>query len=107
MGADRVIVDIAAINEYGKNVIVFDLGTALTMDLIVNYQYVNGYIFPGLRLMKESLANGTSLLENFEFKNISEKKICDNTLSQINDAILLGIFGVINQYLFENQHRKS
>lgn len=99
MGADRVVVDYATVKKYGKNVIVFDLGTAMTVDVIVNGQYKSGYIYPGLRLIRESLVGGASQLNTFEFKHLTANSEAVDTYSQLNDGILLGLIGTINQYI--------
>ncbi len=99
MGADRVVVDYAAIEKYGKDIIVFDLGTAVTVDVIKNEEYQTGYIFPGLRLIRDSLTAGASQLKTFDFFELSEENTAVNTLSQLNDGILYGLLGVINQYI--------
>ncbi len=99
MGADRVVVDYATIKKYGENIIVFDLGTAITVDVIKSGQYKTGYIFPGLRLIRDSLTAGTSQLKDFEFFELSADKTAVTTLTQLNDGIMYGLLGVINQYI--------
>ncbi len=97
LGADRVVVDVAAINKYGKDVIVFDLGTAITVDAIKDGGYTTGYIFPGIRLIRDSLIAGASQLNTFEFTNLSDTAL--DTFTQLNDGIMYGVLGSINQYI--------
>lgn len=99
MGADRVVVDYAALSKYGENVIVFDLGTAMTVDVLKEGQYKTGYIFPGLRLIRDSLTGGTSQLKDFDFFELENRNVAVNTLTQLNDGIMYGLLGVINQYI--------
>lgn len=99
MGADRVVVDVAAINKYGKDVIVFDLGTAITVDAIKDGGYMSGYIFPGIRLIRDSLIAGASQLDTFEFTNLSKTNTALDTFTQLNDGIMYGVLGSINQYI--------
>lgn len=99
MGSDRVVVDTAAINKYGSNVIVFDLGTAITADVIKDNTYCSGYIFPGIRLVRDSLIDGTSQLETFEFVSLTENNQALNTFAQLNDGIMYGVLGSINQFI--------
>jgi len=103
MGADRVVVDYASLDEYGQNLIIFDLGTAITVDVFKENKIINGYIFPGLRLMKESLIDGTSLLNTFSFNELNSKTMCLNTESQLNDGLIYGLIGVLNQYITVNK----
>lgn len=102
MGCDRVIVDFAAIQKYGKNCIVFDIGTALTIDVIYNTTYLNGYIFPGIDLNKRILIEGATLLDDFKFRSLREDNMCLDTISQLNDGIIYGSLGAIKVYIQEN-----
>ncbi len=99
MGADRVVVDVATINKYGKDAIVFDLGTAITVDAIKDGGYKSGYIFPGIRLIRDSLIAGASQLQTFEFNNLSKTNTALDTFTQLNDGIMYGVLGSINQYI--------
>lgn len=108
MGCDRVIVDYAATKKYGSNCMIIDLGTALTIDVIVNNTYFNGYIFPGIELNKKILIEGTTLLDDFTFGKLNDTNMCLDTYSQLNDGIILGTIGVIRVYIQENiQHFKK
>ncbi len=99
MGADRVVVDAAATQKYGKNIIVFDLGTAITVDVIKDMRYSTGYIFPGIRLVRDSLIGGTSQLKTFEFVGLNQANAALDTFTQLNDGIMYGVLGCINQYI--------
>ncbi len=99
MGADRVVVDVAAIEKYGKNIIVFDLGTAITVDVLKNQRYSTGYIFPGIRLVRDSLISGASQLQTFEFVGLNQDDAALDTFTQLNDGIMYGVLGCINQYI--------
>ncbi len=99
MGADRVVVDAAAIQKYGSDVIVFDLGTAITVDVIKDSAYKTGYIFPGIRLIRDTLISGASQLNTFEFNSLSKTDEALDTITQLNDGILYGVLGCINQYI--------
>ena len=103
MGADRVVVDYASVSEYGDNLIIFDLGTAITLDVFKEKLLINGYIFPGLKLLRKSLVDGTSLLSTFHFGKLNENNMCLDTKSQLNDGIVYGLIGAINQYIKENK----
>ena len=56
VGQDRLLGAYAAMKLYGKPLIVVDLGTAITFDVISKKgEYLGGAIVPGLRLSAESL----------------------------------------------------
>lgn len=60
MGVDRWLAMIAAARQFSGNLLVVDIGTALTVDVVrADGRHLGGYIFPGRRLMRESLLGGT------------------------------------------------
>ncbi len=94
LGEDRVINIVALKDKYPK-MIVFDYGTALTVDVIDNEHYKTGYIYPGLESVLDALVNNADKLEGFEIKNYVDGPLL-NTEDQINNSIILGFFGIIN-----------
>ena len=60
LGVDRWLAVLAAFEKTGRAAVVVDAGSALTVD-IVNSEGVHqgGYIVPGVRLLQESLWQGT------------------------------------------------
>lgn len=99
MGSDRVIVDSASIHKYGKNVIVIDLGTAVTLDLIKDKRYMSGYIYPGLATSLNALISNASMLNEITFKSIQEDGVCLDTEKQINDGLIIGILGAMSKLI--------
>jgi len=95
LGKDRLASVVGANNIYpNTNVLVIDLGTAATFDLINdNNQYLGGNISPGLAMRFKALHNYTNKLPLLGKKN-KYPFIAKNT----NDAI---ISGVQNGLLFE------
>jgi type III pantothenate kinase len=61
LGVDRWLAAIEAFYESGGNACcVFDLGTAITLDVVdENGRHKGGYIVPGLTMMRESLLKST------------------------------------------------
>jgi len=61
MGVDRWVALVAAWAEFGGACLVVDAGTAITLDALDdNGVHIGGQIIPGISLMAESLATGTS-----------------------------------------------
>ena len=61
LGVDRCLAMVAAYNRCRHGVLVIDCGSAMTADLIsATGRHIGGYIFPGFRLLKQSLLSGTS-----------------------------------------------
>lgn len=66
VGADRIAGAIGAVKAFpGKNLIIIDMGTATTVDVITKGRdYLGGAILPGMRLGMQSLhANTAKLME--------------------------------------------
>jgi len=62
LGVDRWLAIVGAAHSYGKPVVIWDLGTATTLDAVdAEGQHLGGYIFPGPATMLEALRSGTML----------------------------------------------
>ena len=88
VGQDRLVGAYAAHKLYGKPLIVVDLGTAITFDVVSSKgEYLGGAIVPGIRLSAESLFLKTALLPQI---NIQAPKNPIGRTTQ--ESILSGIF---------------
>jgi len=87
LGADLLVNAFAAIHKYGTSCLIFDLGTATTIQLIGKEGLFFGYnIIPGLKIGMQSLFTNTSLLTEF---NISPTK--DLLGLDTKNAVLTGV----------------
>ena len=69
VGQDRLVGAYGAMKIYGCPLIVVDLGTAITFDVISpKGEYLGGAIVPGIRLSAESLFLKTALLPHIEIQ---------------------------------------
>ena len=60
LGVDRWLAVLAAFEKTGRAAVVVDAGSALTIDLVSSEgTHQGGYIVPGIRLLQESLWQGT------------------------------------------------
>ena len=67
LGVDRWLAVVAAYQQYQGAVLVVDVGSAMTLDLVSpDGQHVGGYILPGLRRMREALWRGTDKVRTAE-----------------------------------------
>ena len=88
VGQDRLVGAYGAMKIYGRPLIVVDLGTAITFDVIsAKGEYLGGAIVPGIRLSAESLFLKTALLPNIEIQ--APKHIIGKTTQE---SILSGLF---------------
>ena len=88
VGQDRLVGAYAAMKLYGNPVIVIDLGTAITFDIVSpKKEYLGGVIVPGIRLSAESLFLKTALLPKINIK--APKNVIGRTTEE---SILSGLF---------------
>ncbi len=88
VGQDRLVGAYGAMRIYGHPLIVVDLGTAITFDVISpKGEYLGGAIVSGIRLSAESLFLKTALLPHIEIK--APKNIIGRTTQE---SILSGLF---------------
>ena len=88
VGQDRLVGAYGAMNIYGRPLIVVDLGTAITFDVISpKGDYLGGAIVPGIRLSAESLFLKTALLPHIEIQ--APRNIIGKTTQE---SILSGLF---------------
>ena len=59
MGVDRWLAMICAAEKTKKSFCVIDVGTAITVDFVVNGQHLGGWIVPGYQVMKQALVQST------------------------------------------------
>ncbi len=88
VGQDRLVGAYGAMKIYGCPLIVVDLGTAITFDVISSKgEYLGGAIVPGIRLSAESLFLKTALLPKIEIQ--APRHIIGKTTQE---SILSGLF---------------
>jgi type III pantothenate kinase len=73
VGPDRVVKAVAAVAIYGPPLIIVDLGTATTIDVVrAGRDFLGGIILPGLRIQMEALEKNTARLPNVEIVPAAE-----------------------------------
>lgn len=88
LGVDRIVNAAAAHEEYHKDVIIVDIGTAITFCVLhSNGVFDGGLIAPGIGVSMEALASKASNLRNVKFEKI-DNIIAKNTI----DALKSGFF---------------
>ena len=95
LGADRIANTFAAINKYGKNILVIDFGTATTFDLITESHYRGGLIAPGINISLDALVDNASKLNKVPIIK-THKIIGNNTKVSIQSGFYWGYLSLIN-----------
>lgn len=100
-GADRIIDITQAVIEYpDRNLIIFDLGTATTYEVLENGVYIGGGILPGIEMSINALFSNTAKLPKVKFST-PESVLGKNTSEQIQAAIFYGYAGQIKNIIQE------
>ena len=89
VGQDRLVCAYAAKCLYGQPLIIIDLGTAITFDVVSRRgAYEGGMIVPGIRMSADSLFQKTALLPKIDAIKAPRALIGKNT----RESILSGLF---------------
>jgi len=95
LGIDRLLVCIGAIKKYQHSLIVFDLGTAITVNVVdKNKKFLGGAILAGLDMSLKALTAGTALLP-LGGLNPPDNIIGKNTLEALASGSLYGTASMI------------
>ena len=105
VGPDRIVNSIAARARYGTPVIVVDLGTATTLDVVdAEGAYAGGIICPGVQIGAEALFRRGARLGQVELK-VPERVVGRSTEESLQSGIVLGAVGTI-EYLVKAVNRE-
>lgn len=95
VGADRIVNAAAAHRLYKGPVIVTDLGTATTFDVVSKEgDYLGGVIAPGIMSAAEALFTRAAMLPRIELAR-PKKAIGTNTVAAMQSGIIFGYVGLI------------
>lgn len=95
VGPDRVVNAVAGQNLYGKPLIIIDLGTATTFDVVSkDGDYLGGAIAPGIGIASEALFARTAVLPRIELVR-PKHVIGRNTVSAMQSGIIFGYTDLI------------
>ena len=104
VGPDRVVGAVAAQNLYGKPLVVIDLGTATTFDVVSEEgDYLGGAIAPGIGIANEALVARTAVLPRIELVR-PKQVIGKNTVSAMQSGIIFGYIDLIEGMIRRIEH---
>ncbi len=103
LGKDRLAAVVGASAIFpGKDILVIDIGTAITYDFITkNKEYIGGSISPGLTIRYKALHTFTGrlpLIESAVYNDLTGKNTHESILSGIMNGVLFELNGFINEY---------
>lgn len=96
IGADRIVNVVGAYEQYGGFLIVIDIGTATTFDIVGgNGDFLGGVIAPGIGISADVLFQRTAKLPRIEL--ITPKTVlCRNTITAMQAGIIFGFVGQLD-----------
>lgn len=109
LGADRLAASVAAWSQFkGQNIVVFDLGTAITVDFVsAKGEYLGGNISPGLAMRLDALHRLTDRLPLCAVEDfVDSQNYGVDTQSAILQGVVRGICYEIESYIEQNEGAK-
>ena len=90
VGGDRIVAAVAAIAKYEGPIIIIDMGTATTMDVVDKAgSYIGGVILPGVKVSLNSLVTNTAQLPRINL-DVPKRTIGKNTIECMRNGIMYG-----------------
>ena len=102
IGADLIAAAMGAVNVYpGKNLIIIDMGTAITAELVSkDKEFLGGVIMPGMKISVDALAGGTAKLTSVEIMT-PEHVYGLTTTEAIQAGLYYGPAGALKEFCYQ------
>jgi type III pantothenate kinase len=99
VGTDRIVNAVAAHYLYKRAVIVADLGTGTTFDIVSREgDFIGGVIAPGIGIAAQALYTRTAALPRVELVH-PQKTIGTSTITAMQSGIVFGYIGLVEGLL--------
>ena len=96
VGSDRIVIAVAALAEYKAPLILMDMGTATTIEVVEPENvYMGGVIFPGVKLSLDALTSKAAQLPGISLDK-PKKVIGKNTVDCMRSGMLYGTAAMID-----------
>ena len=96
VGSDRIVIAVAALAEYQAPLILLDLGTATTMEVVEpGNTYIGGVIIPGVRISVEALTSRAAQLPGISLDR-PKGVIGKNTVDCMRSGIMHGTAAMLD-----------
>ena len=96
VGSDRIVIAVAALAEYQAPLILMDLGTATTIEVVEpENHYMGGIIFPGVKLSLDALTSRAAQLPGISLDK-PKRVIGKNTVDCMRSGMLYGTAAMID-----------
>lgn len=99
VGSDRIVIAVAALQEYKPPLILVDMGTATTIEVVdQGNTYLGGCIIPGVRVSAEALSSRASQLPGIQLDK-PKRVIGKNTVECMRSGIMYGAAAMLDGML--------
>ena len=99
VGIDRIANAAGGIVRHGAPLLVVDLGTAVTIDVLSRHrEYLGGAILPGIAMSSEALSRGTARLPLAK-PRMPDQAIGRTSVESIRSGIMHGLVGAIDHLI--------
>lgn len=96
VGSDRIVIAVAALAEYDPPLMLMDLGTATTIEVVEEGNlYVGGVIIPGLKVSLEALTSRAAQLPGISLE-CPKRVIGKNTVDCMRSGIMYGTAAMLD-----------
>ena len=96
VGSDRIVAAVGALIDYEAPLILMDMGTATTIEVVGRGNtYLGGCIIPGVRTAMDGLVSGSAQLPSISLET-PEKVIGTNTADCLRSGVLCGAAAMID-----------
>ena len=96
VGSDRIVIAVAALAEYKAPMILMDLGTATTIEVVEpENRYLGGVIFPGVRVSLDALTSRAAQLPGISLDK-PKHVIGKNTVDCMRSGMMYGTAAMID-----------
>ena len=96
VGSDRIVIAVAALAEYSAPLILMDMGTATTIEVVEpDNLYMGGVIFPGVRLSLDALTSRAAQLPGISLDK-PKQVIGKNTIDCMRSGMMFGTAAMID-----------
>lgn len=96
VGSDRIVIAVAALAEYKAPLILMDLGTATTIEVVEpENRYLGGVIFPGVKVSLEALTSRAAQLPGISLDK-PKQVIGKNTVDCMRSGMMYGTAAMID-----------
>lgn len=96
VGSDRIVIAVAALAEYKPPLILMDMGTATTIEVVEpDNRYMGGVIFPGVKVSLEALTSRAAQLPGISLDK-PKRVIGKNTVDCMRSGMIYGTAAMID-----------